>query len=43
MIGDWWISIHFVCFHVSRFVAVIVIMIEDSEKRNCEGSEFACF
>ena len=32
---------------VSRFVLVIVIMIEGSEKRNCEGgfctSEFACF
>ena len=38
MIGDWWISIRFVCFCVSRFVAVvIVIMIDGSEKSNCKG------
>ena len=28
------ISIHFVSFYVSRFVLVIVIMIDGSEKRN---------
>ena len=37
MIGDWWISIRFVCFCVSVFqgsLLVIVIMIDGSEKRN---------
>ena len=40
MICDWWISISFVCFCVSRFVTsllVIVIMTDGREKRNCEG------
>ena len=44
---DWWISIHYVCFCVKGSLLVIVIMIDGSEKRNCEGgfwtSEFACF
>ena len=31
MVCDLWISIHFVCFSVSRFVAC------DSDKHNCEG------
>ena len=39
VIGDWWISTRFVCF-------VIVIMIDGSEKHNCEDGfwtlEFAC-
>ena len=30
MIGDWWISTRLVCF-------VVVIMIDGSEKRSCEG------
>ena len=38
MISDWWISIRFVSFCVSRFVACDCnIMIDGSEKRNCEG------
>ena len=40
VIGDWWISIRFVCFCVSIFqgsLLVIVIMIDGSEKRNCES------
>ena len=36
MICDWWISIRFDCFCVSRFVACDVLMIDGSEKRNCE-------
>ena len=50
MICDWRISIRFVRFSVSRFVAfpcMIVMIIDDSEKRIFEGSvwtsEFACF
>ena len=37
MICDWWISIRFDCFCGSRFVACDVVMIDGSEKRNCEG------
>ena len=34
MVCDLWISIRFVCFSVSRFVAG---MIDGSDKHNCEG------
>ena len=37
MICDWWISIRFVCFVFQGSLLVIVIMIDGSEKRNCEG------
>ena len=41
MVCDLWISIRSVCFSVSRFSAgsllVIVIMIDGSDKHNCEG------
>ena len=37
MICDWWISIRFVCFCVSRFVACDGTMIDGGEKRDCEG------
>ena len=37
MVCDWWILIHFVCFCVRRFVAVIVIRIGGSEKCICQG------
>ena len=47
VICDWWISIIFVCFCVSRFLLVIVIMIDGSKKCNCEGGfwtlEFCVF
>ena len=36
MISDSWISIRFVSFCVSR-LDVMIIMIDGSEKRNCEG------
>ena len=38
MICDWWISIRFVTFSVFHgSLLVIVMMINGSEKRNCEG------
>ena len=40
MICDWWILIGLVCFCVSVFqglLIVIVIMIDGSQKRICEG------
>ena len=38
VIYDGWILIRFVCFCVSRIIACDrIIMIDDSEKRNCEG------
>ena len=37
VICDWWISIRFVCFCVQGSLLVIVIKIDGSEKRNCEG------
>ena len=47
VICDWWISILFVCFCVTRFLLVIVIMIDGSKKCNCEGGfwtlEFCVF
>ena len=45
MVCDLWISIRFVCFSVSRFVACDC-MIDGSDKHNCEGGfwtlEFVC-
>ena len=35
---DWWISIRFVCFCVTRFLLVIVIVIEDSENENVRAA-----
>ena len=37
MIGDWWISIRFGVSVFQGSLLVIVIMIDGSEKRNCEG------
>ena len=42
VICDWWISIRFVSFLFQGSLLVIVIMIDGSEKRNCEGSLRSC-
>ena len=37
VICDWWISIVFCASEFQSLLLVIVIMIDGSEKRNCEG------
>ena len=37
MIGDWWISIRLCVSVFQGSLLVIVIMIDGSEKRNCES------
>ena len=38
MIGEWWISMRFVCFVFQGSLLVIIIMIDGSEKRNVKAA-----